>query len=975
MTLEKGKVYEGFRLDEITQVNEINSTVFRFTHEVTKAKTLFVSNEDDNKVFLVGFRTPSIDDCGIAHIMEHSVLCGSKKYPLKEPFVELIKGSLNTFLNAMTFPDKTIYPVASKNNTDFANLIDVYCDAVFNPSIKNTKFTFLQEGWHHHIENKDEEIKVNGVVYNEMKGAFSSAEEVLLRNVLASLFPDTSYQFESGGDPDYIPELSYEKYVNFYDTYYHPSNSYIYFYGDMDITVHLKRLNEEYLSAYELKEIDSELICQKDFDVPKKVHLTYSKDEGELEDNCFFAKNYKIGGIENPLEIYSFSILSNILFEADSSPLKKALLDKHLADEIKHDFSTGVREPFYSIFAKNAKEENYQLFLDTIDEVLQDICEKGIDEDIIKAAVNSYEFDLREADSGSYPKGLLLGMEVLESWLYDLSPTLLLEYDKYFSQIKANMTSEYFTDLIKKYLLDNKNTSTILLSPEAGLDIRKSKALKAELESYKKSLSEEELQEKIDETLALMKHQEKEDTEEARATIPVVDISEIDARIPEPNFEVEEVGNTKIYHHIDSTSGIAYIDLNFKLECESTEEISVSELLSKVLGVYETKNYTERELANQIGMYLGDIDAVCQTYQDVKDCERYTAKFMFFSKLVVSNLDKFKLIASEILNNTKFNDPKRLAKTVAEEISKFSTKLVNASHIVVGARLNAMMYAKGAYNEYLAGSKYYEFLVKTKKELDNNDFSILEKLEKAYKKIINSNGLDILITCDEKSVDIVKSSVKALANEIADKEVTSNEIILQKEGILREGLIIPAKVSYVGLSGRFADKGFEYSPAMLVARKYLTGVYLWDNVRILGGAYGSFLTVDKNGSISLVSYRDPKIKQTFGVYDKLADHLKDLTLPESEVKKLIIGTISDIDSPMPAYTVGRVMLANTYKNETWARQQDNREKILSVSAKDISSLSELFRSAIEEGNICVASDEDSLKENMEFFDRIYSMTR
>lgn len=976
MEFTLSKQYHGFELIDRWTIEEVESEAFYFLHKKSGAKLLYLKNDDDNKVFSVSFRTPPVDSCGTPHIMEHSVLCGSAKYPLKEPFVELVKSSLNTFLNAMTFPDKTMYPIASKNNADFRNLMDVYCDAVFNPMIKNNPYTFYQEGWHYHIEKEDDPIEINGVVYNEMKGAFSDPEEIMMRHVQLSLYPDTAYFFESGGDPDVIPELTYEKFMDYYDTFYHPSNSYLYLYGDMNADEYLQLLDRDYLSAYEAKSVDSLPKRQTPFEKRKHLEIVYSIDEADAQDGkAFFTANYKIGEAEDSLLSYSFNVLMNILFDSDASPLKNALIEADIADEITYDYVTGVREPYFSIIAKNAKADKYETFLQTINETLENLLRDGIDSDIIKSALNGYEFEIREADSGTYPKGLIFNIDIMESWLYDEKPGIHLQYEPYLKFLRENENSDYYVGLIRRYILENKHGSTIRLLPEKGLEAKKNRIAEVDLQTYKESLNNKELGQLIAQTQELLSRQNAPDSEEAKNTIPVLSINEIQRDLHKPNLEREDCGSSVIYTHTDKTRGIVYVDLNFRMNFSEPDQISAAELLCKVLGVYATECYSELALSNEIGTYLGDIDANIYTHQNLTDITKFEKRFVFFAKALAENLPKLYEIANEILLRTHLDLPQRLYKTVCEEISRFESRLINAAHTVAIGRLSAMTTPRGAYNEYWNGAKYYQFLVRTKKQLENKDSSVLIQMSRLLKQLVNRNGMDVLLTCDAKHKDESIKHTRQFLATLPEFPLSSELLSIEAEGAVSEGIIIPSKVMYVGLGSNFKLAGYEYSPALLVLKKHLTSAYLWDQVRILGGAYGALMTIDKSGGFAFVSYRDPKLKETLDVYRKVPEVVNKLDLNEKDISKLIIGTISDIDAPQPVYTIGRRMLHDLYKKDSWESQQANREKILSVTNRELKELYPLAQSIIEQESVCVIGSEETLRKNETIFDRLYSITR
>ena len=462
---------QAYELVESRKIKDIQSEGILLRHKKTGARVALLSNDDENKVFAVGFRTPPENSTGVPHIIEHSVLCGSKEFPVKDPFVELVKGSLNTFLNAMTYSDKTVYPVASCNDKDFQNLMHVYLDAVFYPNIYQEKKIFMQEGWHYEMEDLDSPLTYNGVVYNEMKGAFSSPDEVNDREMMNSLFPDTIYGVESGGDPKVIPELTYEQFLDFHRRYYHPSNSYIYLYGNMDMAEKLEWIDEHYLSKFDRLEIDSTIKMQKAFDKPVTIHKEYPIMEGEsLDNNTYLSYNIVVGTALDKELCFAMQILENALGSASAAPLKLALIHKNIGTEVYTEYSNGIYQPIFSIVAKNANENQKDEFVATIEDELKRLVKEGIDKKSLLAGLNYYEFKYREADFGSYPKGLMYGIWMLESWLYnDNMPFDMLETVEVLKDLKAKIDTDYFEQLIEKYLIQNNHKSILVVSPKEGL--------------------------------------------------------------------------------------------------------------------------------------------------------------------------------------------------------------------------------------------------------------------------------------------------------------------------------------------------------------------------------------------------------------------------------------------------------------------------------------------------------------------------
>jgi len=624
MTLEIGKMYNGFKLLEESTINEINSKALLFQHEETGARLLKLENEDDNKVFSIAFRTPPKNSTGVAHILEHSVLCGSRKFPTKEPFVELIKGSLNTFLNAMTFADKTMYPVASRNKKDFFNLMDVYLDAVFYPNIYNYPQIFMQEGWHYELEDKNSDITYKGVVYNEMKGAYSSPESILMRKISESLFPNTTYGVESGGDPDFIPELSYEEFIDFHKKYYHPSNSYIFLYGDGDVLEELKFIQDNYLKDFHRLNIDSSIKIQPSFPKMREMTVDYPISPNEKEeDKTFLSLNFAVGKSTDKELYLAFDILEHLLLETPAAPLKKALIGANIGKDVFGIFDSSILQPSFSVVVKNSNEDKKDEFKQVVFNTLKDLVENGIDKKLIESSINIKEFALREADFGGYPTGLIYGIKCMDSWLYDGNPFMHLNYEPQLEKVKEALRSNYFERLIKEYILNNNHSSLLIVKPKKGLGEEKEEQLKKNLKSYKEKLSEKEINNLIEETTKLKERQTTSDSPESLKKIPLLSIDDIERNTEELPLELGEESGIKILKHNIFTNKIAYINLYFNTTVVPQELIPYVGLLSSVLGKVSTKKYSYEELSNEVNIHTGGIYYTATAYSDSKELDGF----------------------------------------------------------------------------------------------------------------------------------------------------------------------------------------------------------------------------------------------------------------------------------------------------------------------------------------------------------------
>ena len=711
---------KNYELIQQKTLQDLQSEGYLLRHKKSGARVLLMENKDENKVFSIGFRTPPEDSTGVPHILEHSVLCGSKNFPVKDPFVELVKGSLNTFLNAMTYPDKTVYPVASCNDKDFQNLMHVYMDAVFYPNIYQHDEIFRQEGWSYNLESEEDELTYNGVVYNEMKGAFSSPEGVLDRVVLNTLFPNTAYANESGGDPDVIPELTYEQFLDFHRKYYHPSNSYIYLYGDMDMEEKLGWLDEMYLSQYDTLEIDSEIRMQAPFEAVKEVEMNYSISSNESEEDNTYLSYNKVIGTSLDKELYqAFQVLDYALLSAPGAPLKKVLVDAGIGKDIMGSYDNGILQPIFSVVAKNANPEQKESFVSIIEETLADIVKNGMNKKALEAGINYHEFRYREADFGNYPKGLMYGLQMFDSWLYDEEqPFLHVEATEVFAFLKAQVEKGYFEQLIQKYLLDNTHGAIVVVKPEKGRTARLDKELEEKLQCYKESLNKEEVKALVAATHQLVEYQEEEDVLEDQEKIPVLKREDISRDIAPIQNEVLDFDGTPVIFHEIETNGIGYIDLLFDLSGISEEMLPYAGILQSVLGIIDTENYEYGELFNEINVHTGGIGTSLELYPNVTKVreKEFKATFEIKAKALYTKLPVAFAMMQEILTQSRLDDEKRLKEILAMAKSRLQMRFQSAGHTTAALRALSYLSPLSKFKDLTTGIAYYEVI----KRLEEN---------------------------------------------------------------------------------------------------------------------------------------------------------------------------------------------------------------------------------------------------------------
>ncbi len=973
MNLTKLDAYEVMLQKEL---KDLKSEGILLKHKKSGARVLLVSNDDENKVFTIGFRTPVDNSTGVPHIIEHTVLCGSDKFPAKDPFVELVKGSLNTFLNAMTYPDKTVYPVASCNGKDFQNLMDVYMDAVFHPNIYKHEEIFRQEGWNYHLDDEEGELTYNGVVYNEMKGAFSSPDGVLDRMILNSLFPDTTYANESGGDPDVIPELSYEDYLEFHRTYYHPSNSYIYLYGDMDMEEKLKWLDEEYLCKYDTKEVHSEIGFQQPFDKMHEISAKYSVSTSESEeDNTYLAYNKVVGTSLDKELCLAFDILDYALLSAPGAPLKKALMDAGIGKDISGSYDSSTYQPIFSIVAKNANAEQKEAFVEVIESTLRGIVENGIDKKALEAGINYNEFRYREADFGGYPKGLIYGLQMFDSWLYDeMQPFMHVESLEIFSFLKEQINGRYFEDLIQKYLLDNTHGTIVVVVPERGLTAKMDAKLKEKLQAYKESLSKEEVRALVENTAKLEAYQEEPSAPEDIEKIPMLERADISTEIaPIYNEELTLADVPVIFHEIE-TNGIGYLELMFDLSGVPEELLPYAGVLQAVLGIIDTEHYEYSELFNEINVHTGGIGTSLELYTDVTKAKEkaFRATFEVKTKALYDKIPFALQMMMEILTTSKLEDEKRLKEIIAMNVSRLQMKFLSSGHVV--AAMRAMSYCSpiSKFKELTSGVEYYRFLSKLNDNFENEKETLIENLQKLVKMIFSKGNMMVSYTATKEGLAGLEAELAKVRDGLYEAQQEEHRCVIHCEK-KNEGFQTSSKVQFVAQAGNFLDAGKEYHGALQILKVIMSYEYLWINIRVKGGAYGCMSNFNRIGEGYFVSYRDPNLKKTLDVYAGVPEYLKNFTVSERDMTKYIIGTISNIDQPMtPAAKGDRSM--NLYMNHlTEEMIQEERMQILRATQEDIRNLAEIAEAVLACNQICVIGNEEKIDEEKEVFGEVTAL--
>lgn len=971
----KEQVLQFYYIEEERFSEDLHATLYRLLHKGSGARVAVISNEDENKVFYIGFRTPPADSTGVPHILEHSVLCGSKHFPVKDPFVELAKGSLNTFLNAITFPDRTLYPVASCNDQDFQNLMHIYLDAVFYPNIYNEKKVFEKEGWHYELDSLDAPLTINGIVYNEMKGAFSSAEDVLEREIVNSLFPDTCYGVESGGDPDCIPDLTYEQFLAFHSTLYHPANSFIYLYGNMDVWEKLFFIHESYLKDFSLEdkgipELDTRIQAQPTFVEYKELSKPYPVMEGEdTAGKAFLTYNVVTGTSLDAELCTALEILDYALCSAPGAPLKQALVDAGIGKDVYSNFEDGIYQPYFSIVAKDADVSQKEQFVAIIEEKLKRIVAEGFDKKTIQAALHYFEFRYKEADFGRWPKGIIWGFTAMDSWNYDdNAPFLHLEADAIYEAFKEKAEQGYFEGLVEKYLLNNTHKSILVMYPEPGLTAKKDALLAEKLAAIKAGMSEEELKQIMTEQEALEEYRNSEDSPEALECIPLLKREDLKREAQLYVNELKDVQDIPLLTHPLYTKGIAYTRLIFDTKHVPQDLFPYLSMLRACMGYMNTTKHRYGELFNEINLVSGGISPVTNIYTHADDFEEATVTFELKCKMLYEDMPAAVNLMEEILFDTIYADKKRLYEIVAEGKSRIQSQMTGSGHTVSAIRAMSYFSRVAAINEVMNGITLYRFYDELERNFDQKYEETATKLQELCKVIFRKENFMSDITAEEAGIEAWAEYVPKIADKLYTCEVRTGrfepEVIKKNEGFMTSG-----QVQYVCSAGNFFKKGYEYTGAFQVLKVIMGYEYLWSQIREKGGAYGCVCAFGKTGDCYFVSYRDPNLEKTIDVYKHAAEAVAAFEADERTMTQYVIGAVGEMDTPMTPSALGVFSLGGYMTGRSEADKKKERDQVLNCTEKDIQALAGHIRAFMSEDALCVVGNADKILSAKALFDK------
>lgn len=964
---KEGKIYNGFRLIENRFVEEVNANCLYFEHEKSGARLMKIAADDANKLFAVTFKTIPAHDYGTPHIIEHSVLNGSENFPVKSPFDLLAKGSLNTFLNAMTGSDFTTYPVASMNNKDYFNLMHVYMDAVFNPLLHSDPRIMKQEGWHYELDSVNGDIVYKGVVYNEMKGAFSSPDRQLSYHIDKILFPDNTYGVSSGGHPSAIPDLTYEYFKAFHKTYYHPSNSFVLLYGDADLDEELEFLDREYFSNYEKSDNNIEIPLQEPFAERKQAEESYSIAEGaDTRDKTFLSYSFVTGLNTDRELVMALDILSDALVNHESAPLRLALQEAGIGKDVAARVSTD-KQNVLQITVQNANPEDKERFKEVVFQTLNKVVEEGLDRETVEGIVNRMEFRLREGDSPQ--KGLMYLFSLKNSMFFGDDPYSGLEFEKPLAAIKEGIENKMLENIVQEQLIDNPHALLMVLKPEPGLESKVAEKTRQKLAEYKASLSQEELEQLVKETRELKEYQKKEDSPEALATIPMLSLSDISREVQWYEASEKSINDIPVLHYEDFTNNIVYTSLFFDARALPKELIPYGNLLAEVLGKMNTENYSYGELNNALNIHTGGFYTYVTTYLEDHSDQKLIPKFRITAKATLDKTKKLFELVDEILNYSKLNDKERLKEVLLRHQSQIESQVKNYGIGYAITRLNSYFSNEGMFNELTGGLTYYDFITDISENFDSKSDELIEKLEKTAGLLLNKQNLVAGITCSDENYSTFEQAFDNFISRLPDTATEFSKWDFDFEP-KNEGLTSSSMVQYVIKGYDYKKLGYEWDGKMQVLNQILSRDYLQNKIRVMGGAYGGWANISPNGNAFFASYRDPNLAETLENYDAAEEFLTSFDADTTEMTRYIIGTISNIDGPTTPSMRGYMAMNNYFTNTTRAEMEAERNAILNTTAEDIRGFAKMISDVMAQNIICVYGNDQKIKENDDLFKEI-----
>lgn len=958
--LKLGGVFAGFRVDRVTHVREVDADLYELEHIRSGAKLIYLDADDSNKVFSVFFKTLPEDSTGVFHILEHSVLCGSEKYPVKEPFVDLLKGSMATFLNAITFPDKTGYPVASCNDRDFANLMGVYLDAVFAPKVCAEEKIFMQEGWHYEIESPDAPMTYKGVVFNEMKGAYSSVDRRMMGKVEEALYPDTIYRHSSGGDPARIPDLTYADFIAAYRKYYHPENSFMYLYGKMDVVERLEYIDREYLSKYER--------TGRRFDVPVQrpvvntdVCAEYPVSESEsLDKNSYISYACVIGDYHEREKLLALDILTSVLASTNDSPVKKVMLESGIASDVSAYVDDGISQPYLIFEIRKTDADKKEKFLSLLFDELRRLVRDGIDKDALRAEINQAEFRLREGKQGSAPAGLLYNFDILSSWLYGGKPETYLEYEDALRNIKAGLEGRYFEDLIENCILNSDHKAVVVLTPSRTLAADEARAEAERIAAYRATLGDDEISDLVRKNRELVEFQKAEDRPEDTATLPHLSLDDVSDSITELPCRVEEYCSRPLLVTEMFTKKIAYVNYYFDLSGLAPEYIQYAALLADLMGDIGTKKHSAAELDIAIKTKLGRFSTPTATFVDKNDINNVTPMLSVRASMLESDIPDALALVGEVIDESVF-DKNEIGKLVTQSKNAMQMSIAQRGNSFAATRVMSYCSINGAYSEKLGGISYYRFLSSLAADFDEKFEEVKAGLMAVVSELTLEN-LTIGITGDSDAVAAFRAAAPAFRTGGSGKHY-----VISPEYRGNEAFIIPAGINYVAKGFNYINDGIEVDPRMMVLSKILSLDWLWNEVRVRGGAYGVSFGIGATGRAVFTSYRDPGVAKTLSAYDRTVEYLTGFAAKTPDIDKYIISSAAAYERPLCPRDIGSAAQSNYFEHSSDDDRRADKKRVMSTKPEDIEKMAVLISELAAKGLCAVVGSKDKIEEAGDIF--------
>jgi presequence protease len=970
-SLTIGQTYYGFKLTSQKFMDEIQSKVLIFTHIKSGAKLIFLQNEDDNKVFSIAFKTPADNNTGVNHIIEHSVLDGSSNYPVKSPFLEIGKRSLSTFLNAYTAADRTVYPVASRNEKDFNNLMGIYLDAVFYPNVLKDKRIFLQEAGHYDLASSDSDLNYKGVVYNEMRGDLSSPSSLLTKEITESLFPDTQYRYNSGGAPEEIPNLTWLKLKDTYNKNYHPSNSFIYLYGNIKIKPTLQFINNKYLNKFTIKKVNNILAMQKPFKKPRVLITNYPIDKSaNPAKKAFLSLNFVIDKFTNKDTSVAFMFLNYLLLGNNGSPLKSALLHNSIGSNVYGKVNLDGLQTTYSIIAENADVNQRFKFQKIILDTLNNLIKHGMNNSNVSALIHSYEISFK-AGRLDANRGLNYNNMVITSWTYGGDPLMYLSFDSSIKKIKNSVSNGYFQSLISKYLINNKLCSLVALKPVPGLAEKTAAETKAKLKRIKSILSAKDIQNLIKQSVSLREWQSTPNSKQALLTLPSLAITDIDKKAELVPMKVKSVNGVKLLTHSLFTNKIIYSDMYFDTTGIPQGKLPYLYLLSSLLGELNTQNYGYMQLIDKVNGCLGDLRFAPYAITKYNDLNTYFPKLDVSFYTLASDLPEAFDTINEIINSTKFDNLPLIKQYIKRIRSSMDNNIVDAGIQIVDSRLQSYYSEFGRYND-MSLLPYYNFIT----DLDNNfgirSNEIKKNLKEVSSIVFNKKNMTASVTCDSDLYATYAKNFNAYTHKLGSSDVKPERYKFNST-VRNEGYMSTSQVQYIAKGYDINRLGYRYSGKMEVLSNIINGAYIWNKVRELGGAYGGAFRISSTGKAEFISWRDPNLKETMDIFNKSGEFIKYYALSDKDLTDYIISTIGGLDKPMSPSEKGKTSDLCFFSGLTQAIIQNQRDEILSTTVQDIKSFGDMLSKITAQNEFCIFGSKTKIMDNKGIFNKIINV--